>query len=144
MNFASASDDRRRQRQERRTKRAGGVLEKERPPATDEQRESVTGESVSDYKTSGLSQVDAMSEGQSAYLRGVWGLVGANLGVCSIGTITAMAVLPGVSPLIPGIASLGFLLGLTMGAPKGSNPVLRAGLLGAFAFTTGMTLVRWF
>ena len=135
MHFSTSNDERRRQRAERRRRRQGSrtVLEKE--------RESVTGEPVDDAQqaTSGRRQIDAMSEGQGAYIRNVWGLVGANLGVSSVGTITAMTVLP-VSPLIPAIASLGLLLGLTMGAPKGSNPVLRAGLLGGFAFTTGMTL----
>jgi len=137
MTFSTA-DDRQRQRQERRAKRQGRVLEKDRPEQ--ERQEAVTGEPVSEQQlSSGRRQIDAMSEGQNAYIRNVWGLVGANLGVCSVGTIAAMTVLQ-VSPIIPGIASLGLLLGLTMGAPKGSNPMLRAGLLGGFAFTTGMTL----
>jgi hypothetical protein len=134
MNFASSSEDKRRQRQERRARRLG-VKERE--------RESVTGEPVNESSQAPTrSQADAMTDGQSAYIRSVWGLVGANLGVCSIGTMVSMVALPGLSPIIPGIASLGFLLGLSFGAPKGSNPVLRASLLGAFAFTTGMTLVR--
>ena len=139
MSFSSSSEERRRQRLENRNRRrqSARVMEKEREE--EQQIETVTGEPVSGYKPSGRSQIDSLTAGQSAYIRNVWGLVGANLGVCSVGTITAMTVLP-VSPLIPGIASLGFLLGLTMGAPKGSNPALRAGLLGGFAFTTGMTL----
>ena len=136
MHFASSSEEKRRQRQERRARRLG-LKERERV------RESVTGEPVNESsQASTRSQVDAMTDGQSAYIRSVWGLVGANLGVCSIGTMVSMVALPGLSPIIPGIASLGFLLGLSFGAPKGSNPVLRASLLGAFAFTTGMTLVR--
>ena len=141
IDFSTKRDNERARLRAQRRARAAGVLEKDRE---EEQRESVTGEPVSDLGPR-VRQVDALSDGANAYIRNVWGLVGANLGVCSVGTVVAMTVLP-VSPIIPGIASIGLLLGLSFGAPKGSNPVLRAGLLGGFAFTTGMTLVCscWF
>ena len=57
------------------------------------EREQVTGEPVHDLSDSSEAsrrQIDAMSDGQAAYLRRVWGLAGANVGIASVGCIGGM------------------------------------------------------
>ena len=131
--FSTDDESARRRAERRRARLRGG-----RPTMTKErEREQVTGEPVSyeSHEPSSRRQIDAMSEGQGAYLRRVWGLAGANVGVASIGCIGGMAL--GISPLISFGGALVSILGLSFGAPKGSNPALRAGLLASSALFIG-------
>ena len=133
--FSTDEGGKRRRAERRRARLRGGA------PTMTKEREQVTGEPVHDLSDSSEAsrrQIDAMSDGQAAYLRRVWGLAGANVGIASVGCIGGMVL--GISPLISFGGSLVSILALGFGAPKGSNPALRAGLLASSALFIGSSL----
>lgn len=135
--FSTDRDDAaRRSRAERRRARLRGNA----APTMTKEREQVTGEPVYAAEEGGdpRRQIDAMSDGQAAYLRRVWGLAGANVGIASVGCIGGMVL--GISPLISFGGSIVSILALSFAAPKGSNPALRAGLLASTALFVGSSL----
>jgi FtsH-binding integral membrane protein len=139
---APFSTDRDDAAQRRRAERRRARLRGKAAPTMTKEREQVTGEPVyADDREEGSDprrQIDAMSDGQAAYLRRVWGLAGANVGIASVGCIGGMVL--GISPLISFGGSIVSILALSFAAPKGSNPALRAGLLASTALFVGSSL----
>lgn len=88
-------------------------------------------------RTQQQSTMDAMSTGQAAYLRKVYGVTGSTLGIASIGMLGGL-MFP-ISPLITGFGSLVPLIGLYMTKPNETHPAIRWGLLGTFAGLSGMS-----
>ena len=85
-----------------------------------------------------VSQYDALSTGQAAYMRKVYGVTGSMCGVASVGMFAG--VLFPISPLITGLGSLGVLLALSFGTNPQTTPApVRFGLLAAFAGLSGMS-----
>lgn len=148
-------DERREQRQMRRENRRNRtkVLEREDyartgavAPRARQRRGEVYGRSEGAAARQGgaaekrgdVSQYDALSTGQTAYLRKVYGVTGSTCGVAAVGMFAGL-LFP-ISPLITGFGSLVPLLALSFGTnPQTTAPAIRYSLLAAFAGLSGMS-----
>ena len=87
------------------------------------------------------TQWDALTSGAVEHMRKVYGTLATGIGIAAGASLFTMATpLVGVPPLVPGIASIGCLLGLYYTNKHTHSMMFRTGLFAAFTGLSGVAM----